>query len=131
MDCLARELHTVMMRTGPESGGRGHRTTRWRLLREEVLIGELSEYGCDRPYSLAHFTPGPGWENVRPLFEAWAARRGTDPDGAASAAPTGPLRDLGLRLAPVDGRRPPLRLFKDCTVRIDGSEARLRHWHGN
>lgn len=131
MECLAGELRAVMTRTGPEGGERGHGTKRWQLLREDVLIGELSEYGCDRPYSLARFTPGPGWESVRPLFEARPAHRETDPDGAGAAAPAEPLRNLGLTLAPVDGGQPPLRLFKDCTVRINGSEARLRHRHAN
>ncbi|MFC8587359.1 hypothetical protein ACFUGD_22830 [Streptomyces sp. NPDC057217] len=95
---------------------------RWRLLRGDVLIGELREYDRDHPYFLARFTPGPGWDAVKPLFEARAARKGPDP--------TGPLRDLGLTLAPDDGCRPPLRLFEDCTVRIDGPEARLRYGHG-
>lgn len=101
--------------------------TQWRLLRGDVLVGELSEYGCDQPFFLARFTPGPGGESVRALFEAWAAFRGPDPDGARFVALAKPLQDLGLTLAPVDGRQPPLQLFKNCMVRIDGSEARLRY----
>lgn len=103
--------------------------TRWQLLQGDVLVGELSEYGCDQPFFLARFTPGPGWESVRPLFEAWAAYRGPDPDGFRFVALVKPLQDLGLALAPVDGRQPPLQLFKDCMVRINGPEARLRYWH--
>ncbi|AVH99946.1 hypothetical protein C5L38_30085 [Streptomyces sp. WAC00288] len=117
-----------MTRTRSEGGGGEHPLTRWRLLRGEFLIGELSEYGCDQPFSLARFTPGPGWESVRPLFEAWTASGGPDPDGIRPVAPAEPLRDLGLTLAPAGGRQPPLRLFKDCVVRIDGSEARLRRY---
>ncbi|MFJ5934062.1 hypothetical protein [Streptomyces sp. NPDC093071] len=130
MRCLTRELRAAKTRTRPGDGERGHRTARWRLLRGDVLIGELSEYDRDQPYFLARFTPGPGWEAVKPLFEARAARKGPDPDGLGFAGPDGPLRDLGLTLAPDDGRRPPLRLFADCTVRIDGHEARLRYGHG-
>ena len=47
----------------------------WHLLRGDILIGELSEYGCDQPFFLARFTPGPGWESVRALFEASGALR--------------------------------------------------------
>lgn len=101
--------------------------TRWRLLREDVLVGELSEYGCDQPFFLAHFTPGPGWESVRPLFEALAAYSGPDPDGLRFVALAKPLQDVGLTLSPVDGQHPPLQLLKDCMVRIHGAEARLRY----
>ncbi|MEU6341714.1 hypothetical protein ABZ883_12300 [Streptomyces sp. NPDC046977] len=99
----------------------------WWLLREEVLIGELSEHGCDQPFFLARFTPGPGWESVGALFEAWAALEGPDPDGSRTVAVLRPLQDLELRLAPVDGRQPPLRVFRNCLLSIDGSEARLRY----
>ncbi|MFF5252572.1 hypothetical protein ACFY4K_11050 [Streptomyces leeuwenhoekii] len=101
--------------------------TRWQLLHGDVLVGELSEYDCDQPFFLARFAPGPGWEGVRSLFEAWAAYEGPDPDGLRFVALVKPLQDLGLMLAPVDGQ-PPLQLFKDCIVRINGSEARLRYW---
>jgi hypothetical protein len=101
--------------------------TRWELLRGDILVGELSEYDCDQPFFLAHFTSGPGWESVRPLFEAWAAFRGPDPDGARFVALVEPLHDLELTLAPVDGRQPPMQLFKNCIVRINGTEARLRY----
>ncbi|MFB7407419.1 hypothetical protein ACFCZ2_09615 [Streptomyces sp. NPDC056202] len=100
---------------------------RWQLLQGDVLLGELSEYGCDQPFFLAHFTPGPGWEDVRLLFERMAAYRGPDPDGLRFVAMAKPLHDLGLTLAPVDVRQAPLRLFTDGTVRISGVEARLRY----
>ncbi|WP_318212237.1 MULTISPECIES: hypothetical protein [unclassified Streptomyces] len=64
---------------------------------------------------------------MRALFEAGAAFRGPDPDGARFVALVEPLQDLELTLAPVDGRQPPLQLFKNCMVRINGSEARLRY----
>ncbi|MGA4867222.1 hypothetical protein ACPB9J_31800 [Streptomyces lavendulocolor] len=106
--------------------------TRWQLLLHgDVLVGELSEYGCDQPFFLARFAPGPGWESVRSLFEAWAAYEGPDPDGLRFVALAKPMQDLGLTLAPVDGQQPPLRLFKDCMVRINGPEARLRYWHSD
>ncbi|WP_328940635.1 hypothetical protein OG259_02415 [Streptomyces sp. NBC_00250] len=101
--------------------------TQWRLLHGHILVGELSEYDCDQPFFLARFTPGPGWESVRALFEAWAAFHGPDPDGSKFVALVKPLQDLGLTLAQVDGRQPPLELFKNCIVRINGAEARLRY----
>lgn len=101
--------------------------TQWQLLRGNVLLGELSEYGCDQPFFLARFTPGPGWESVRGLFEAWAAVRGLDPDGSRTVAAVKPLRDLKLTLAPVGSGQPVLQVFRDCSLRIDGSEARLRY----
>ncbi|MFD8997865.1 hypothetical protein [Streptomyces abikoensis] len=93
----------------------------------DVLIGELSEYGCDQPYFLARFAPGPGWESVKALFEAWAALSGPDPDGSRTVAAIKPLQDLELQLAPVDRERPPLQVFKNCTLHINSSEARLRY----
>ncbi|MFJ9457354.1 hypothetical protein ACIRST_19980 [Kitasatospora sp. NPDC101447] len=101
--------------------------TQWQLLQGDTLLGELSEYGCDQPFFLAHFTPGPGWESAMGLFEAWAALRGPDPDGSHTVAVMKPLRDLGLTLAPVGGGQPVLQVFRNCTLRIDGSEARLRY----
>ncbi|MEU1471022.1 hypothetical protein ABZ434_22690 [Streptomyces sp. NPDC005761] len=101
--------------------------TQWQLLQGNVLIGELSEYGSDQPFLLARFTPGPGWESVRALFEAWAALRGPDPDGSRTVAVVKPLRDLELTLAPVGGEQALLQVFRNCTMRIDGSEARLRY----
>ncbi|WP_435207040.1 hypothetical protein, partial [Streptomyces sp. bgisy104] len=127
MKRLARELRAAMMRSRLGGGGRRRQMTRWQLLQGDVLVGELSEYGCDQSFFLARFSPGPGWESVRPLFEAWAACRGPDPDGLRFVALAKPLQDLGLTLAPVDGQQTPLRLFKDCMVRIDGAEARLRY----
>lgn len=101
--------------------------TQWRLLRGDVLVGELSEYGCDQPFFLAHFTPGPGWESVRTLFEAWAALTGPDPDGSRTVAVLKPLQDLELRLASIDGQQPSLQVLKDCILCIERSEARLRY----
>lgn len=101
--------------------------TQWRLLRGELLVGELSENGCDQPFFLARFTPGPGWGSVRVLFEAWAALRGPDPDGSRTVAVLKPLQDLELSLVPVDGQQPPPQVFKNCMLRINGSEARLRY----
>lgn len=101
--------------------------TQWRLLRGDVLVGELSEYGCDQPFFLARFTPGPGWGSVQVLFEAWAALKGPDPDGSRTVAVLKPLQDLELSLAPVDHQQPPLQVFKNCMLRINGSEARLRY----
>ncbi|MCI3276949.1 hypothetical protein [Streptomyces cylindrosporus] len=99
----------------------------WQLLQRDILLGELSEYDCDQPFFLARFLPGPGWESVRPLFEALAALRGPDPDGTRTVAVVKPLRDLDLTLVPVGGGHSVLQVFKDCWLRIDGSEARLRY----
>lgn len=98
----------------------------WRLFRGEVLVGELHEYGIGQPSFLAHFSPGPGWETVRGLFEAWASLSGPDPDGTRTSAVAKPLRDLDLTLAS-DGEQVLLEVFRNCSLLIDGLEARLRY----
>jgi hypothetical protein len=94
-------------------------------MRGEVRVGELREYGIDQPTFLCHFLPGPGWGPVSPLFEAWAAVQGPDPDGSRHAEAIRPLMDLGLTLHPSDGSAP-LGLFRGCILRIYGDTARLR-----
>ncbi|MEV7325250.1 hypothetical protein [Streptomyces sp. NPDC093970] len=101
--------------------------THWQLLQGDILLGELSEYGCAQPYFLARFAPGPGRENVRPLFEALAALAGPDPDGPRTVAVVKPLLDLNLTVVPAGGGPSLLRVFKNCWLRIDGAEARLRY----
>ncbi|MFJ8107096.1 hypothetical protein [Streptomyces sp. NPDC096132] len=100
-------------------------TSTWWLMQGEVRVGELREQGIDQPTILCHFLPGPGWEPVSALFEAWAAVQGPDPDGSRHAKAIRPLMDLGLTLHPSDGSAP-LGLFKDCILRIYGDTARLR-----
>lgn len=100
-------------------------TRTWWLMQAEVRVGELHEYAIDQPTVLCYFLPGPGWEPVRPLFEAWAAVQGPDPDGSRNAKAIRPLMDLGLTLHPSDGS-PPLNCFRDCILRIYGDRARLR-----
>ncbi|MEV7342829.1 hypothetical protein [Streptomyces sp. NPDC093544] len=51
-------------------------TRTWWLMQGEVRVGELREYGVDQPTFLCHFAPGPGWDGVSGLFEAWAAGAG-------------------------------------------------------
>ncbi|MFF0137649.1 hypothetical protein ACFYRN_14590 [Streptomyces sp. NPDC005227] len=99
-------------------------STWWRM-RGEARVGELRQYGVDQPTFLCLLAPGPGWDDVRALFEAWAAVRGPDLDGSRNAEAIGPLMDLGLTLHPVDvGTR--LSCFRDCIPRIHGSTARPR-----
>ena len=98
----------------------------WWLMQGESRVGELREYAVDQPFFLCHFVPGPAWAEVRPLFEAWAALNGPDPDGFRTAQAIKPIMDLGLTLVPADGG-PPMALFKECILRIDGDSARLRH----
>lgn len=75
--------------------------TEWRLMQGDTLIGELTERGCDQPFFLMYFSPGPGWEKVRALFEGLAALRGPDPDGSQFVRVAKPLQDLELILVPV------------------------------
>ncbi|GGS95649.1 hypothetical protein GCM10010270_79530 [Streptomyces violaceus] len=96
-------------------------------MRGDVLVGELHEYGIDQPSFLAHFSPGPGWESVRSVFEAWASLSGPDPDGTRTLAVVKALRDLDLILVPGDREQILLEVFKNCSLRIDGLEARLRY----
>jgi hypothetical protein len=97
----------------------------WWLMRGDVRVGELREHEVDQPTFLCHFVPGPGWETARPLFEAWAAVQGPDPDGRLNAEAIRPLMALGLTLHPSDGGAP-LTCFRDCILRIYGDRARLR-----
>ncbi|WP_323180564.1 MULTISPECIES: hypothetical protein [unclassified Streptomyces] len=102
--------------------------TEWRLMQGDTLIGELTEHGCDQPFFLMYFSPGPGWEKVRALFEGLAGLRGPDPDGSQFVRVAKPLQDLELILVPVHGHESPLRVLKDCMLRIDGKAARLRYY---
>ncbi|MGW1065922.1 hypothetical protein ACWD4F_15575 [Streptomyces aureus] len=95
-------------------------------MRGDVRVGELRQYGVDQPTFLCHFVPGPGWEAVRELFEAWAAVQGPDPDGSRNAEAIRPLMDLGLTLHPSDGGSP-LTCLKGCILRSYGDRARLRY----
>jgi hypothetical protein len=97
----------------------------WRLMRGDIRVGELQEYGVDQPFFLCHFVPGPGWEGARALFGAWAAVQGPDLDGSRNAEAIRPLLALGLTLHPSDGGTP-LICFRDCILRIYGDRARLR-----
>jgi hypothetical protein len=95
----------------------------WRLVRNGDLVGTLTVYEVDMPAYLCNFSPGPGWESVRPLFEARAAVQGPDPDGSRIAAVLKPILDLGLRLVPVAGGESIDRFF----LLINGDKARLRY----
>jgi hypothetical protein len=94
-------------------------------MRGDVRVGELREYEVDQPTFLCHSVPGPGWETVRPLFEAWAAVQGPDPDGRLNAEAVRPLMALELTLHRSDGGAP-LTCFRGCILRIYGGRARLR-----
>ncbi|MEV5809318.1 hypothetical protein [Streptomyces parvulus] len=95
----------------------------WRLMRGSDLIGTLTVYEVDMPIFLCDFSPGPGWEPVRPLFEAWAQVQGPDPDGRRTTAALKPIFDLGLHLVPVAGGERVDRF----SLRIDGDKASLRY----
>lgn len=88
----------------------------------ETLLGRLTGYGVDQPRFLMKFAPTPAWEPIRPLFDAFAARRGPDPDGLATMRVLKPIRDLGLTLVPAGGRTP----LTEYLLSVEGDEARLR-----
>ncbi|MER5888307.1 hypothetical protein ABT160_31185 [Streptomyces sp. NPDC001941] len=97
----------------------------WRLMHGDTLVGELRLDGVDQPWFLCHFTAGPGWEEVRALFEGWDSLSGPDPDGQRNSAYIKPLMALGMTLVDeIDGRTLPL--FHQCIVRIGGQRARVR-----
>ncbi|SNT23058.1 hypothetical protein SAMN05216252_117131 [Actinacidiphila glaucinigra] len=100
----------------------------WRLMRGDTVIGNLADDGCDMPFFLLRFTPEPGWEAVRPRFEALAAAVGcTDPDGRRLVAAVKALQDLELTLEDVEGREASLRVWRNCFLHIWGTDARLRY----
>ncbi|MFJ1753906.1 hypothetical protein [Kitasatospora sp. NPDC088134] len=97
----------------------------WRLVRGDTLVGELHPEGRDLPWSLYRFTPGPGWDGVRELFERLASP-GPDPDGRRFAAAVRLIQQADLRLVAVDPGTPDLPVWRACYLRIDGDSARLR-----
>ncbi|MEU2514622.1 DUF6207 family protein [Streptomyces syringium] len=77
------------------------------------------------PTFLCRFLPCPGWEAVRTRFDAWSALHGPESDGSRTVHAIQPVMALGRALVPVGGG-PPMGLFKECVLRIDGGTARLR-----
>jgi hypothetical protein len=92
-------------------------------MRGDKLVGTLRVYEVDMPVFLCDFHPGPGWEPVRPLFEAWAEVQGPDPDGSRTMAALKLIIDLGLVLVSVVGGERIDRFF----LRIYGDKAHLRY----
>ncbi|MFG2303346.1 hypothetical protein [Actinacidiphila glaucinigra] len=104
----------------------------WRLVRRDTVIGNLIEAGCDMPFLLLRFTPEPGWEAVRPRFEALAAAvGGADPYGGPLVAAVKALQELELTLEDVEGREASLRVWRDCFLHIHGADAKLRYRRGS
>lgn len=99
------------------------RTSDWDLMDGETLLGRLTGYGVDQPRFLLKFAPTHAWEPIRPLFDAFAALGGPDPDGLATMRVLKPIRDLGLTLVPARGGTP----LTEYILSIDGDEARLRY----
>ncbi|MCZ4101877.1 hypothetical protein G3I60_06555 [Streptomyces sp. SID13666] len=98
-------------------------TSDWDLMDGETLLGRLTGYDVDQPRFLLRFAPTPAWEPIRPLFDAFAALRGPDPEGTAMMRVLRPIRDLGLTLVPAGGGTP----LTEYILTIDGDEARLRY----
>ncbi|MFD0278841.1 hypothetical protein ACFVHB_33705 [Kitasatospora sp. NPDC127111] len=101
----------------------------WQLVQGGTLVGELHEEGCDMPWFLHRFVPGPGWEGVRELFERLAAVRwGDGPEGKQFAAAVLPIRAAELRLVAVGFDEPDLTVWRGpCFLHIEGDSARLRY----
>lgn len=83
----------------------------WRLMLGPVLVGDLHQYTADMPWHICRFIPGPGWPEVRELYEAfeqWLDRREPDPDGITGVEVIGPIAALGMELEAPDGTRMPV-----------------------
>ncbi|MFI5982355.1 hypothetical protein ACIBEA_15910 [Streptomyces sp. NPDC051555] len=100
----------------------------WRLMRGPRLVGDLYQYAIDMPWFVCRFVPGPGWPEIRGLYEAfaqWQDRREPDPEGIRFVELVGPIADLGLELwDPQDGTRMPV--FRRAIVWVRDGTARVR-----
>ncbi|WP_078882822.1 hypothetical protein [Streptomyces albus] len=94
----------------------------WHLMQGDRLVGTLIEEEVDMFWTDCRFVPGPGWTDLRPLFEASRdAWRSGNREAAMEADET--ICAQGLVLAPVDSGTP----LTQFLLRIDGDKARFRH----
>lgn len=93
----------------------------WELKQGHRLVGILVFEGQDMFWSDCRFEAGPGWADVRPLFErsrdAW---RSGDTDAAIAADEA--IYAAGMVLQPSDGSD----AITDFLLRIEGDFARFR-----
>ncbi|MEV0090488.1 hypothetical protein [Streptomyces sp. NPDC050738] len=99
-----------------------------KLMRGDLLLGTLTEDGCDMPFFLAEFSPGPGWEAVQPIFEAWTTSLdshdpATDPEARAVSDALHAVHCLGATLVPTDGRP----VIEDFIIHVRGTKATYRY----
>ncbi|WP_282202409.1 hypothetical protein [Kitasatospora fiedleri] len=94
----------------------------WQIKRGDGLIGTLVLEEVDMFWTDCRFVPSPGWENLRPLFEALRdAWRTGDTDAAVEADEA--IHAVGLVLVPMDGGAPLTKFL----LRINGNKARFRY----
>ncbi|GAA2267219.1 hypothetical protein GCM10010430_60510 [Kitasatospora cystarginea] len=94
----------------------------WQLKHGDGLIGTLVLEAVDMFWTDCRFVPGPGWENLRPLFEASRdAWKAGDTDAAVEADDA--IHAVGLVLVPVGGGTP----LTEFLLRINGDKARFRY----
>ncbi|MCX5396865.1 hypothetical protein [Streptomyces sp. NBC_00102] len=94
----------------------------WQLMQEDRLVGTLVEKEVDMFWTDCHFAPEPGWDDLRPLFEASRdAWRSGDEEAAVEADEA--IYAQGLVLAPLDGGAP----LTEFLLRINGDKARFRY----
>lgn len=94
----------------------------WQLRQGEELVGRLLLEGVDMFWTECRFVPGPGWEELRPLFDALddAWRRH---DEAAALAADDAIHARDLVLVAEDGGAP----IGNFLIRVNGEKARFRY----
>jgi hypothetical protein len=93
----------------------------WELKQGDRLVGILVFEAQDMFWSDCRFEAGPGWAEVRPLFErSRGAWRGGDTDAAIAADEA--IYDVGMVLQPSDGSE----AITDFLLRIEDDWARFR-----
>ncbi|MBW8481916.1 hypothetical protein [Actinomadura parmotrematis] len=93
----------------------------WQVRQGDVLVGTLYRVDVDFPWTHCRFEPGPGWEPLRPIFEAWddLIRRGAPED--VPPPPTAP-KEMGLELVPIGGGE----AYRPARIWLASTPARFR-----
>jgi hypothetical protein len=95
----------------------------YHVYRGDQLLGTLTQTGMDMPWWEGTFSPGPGFEAFRPMFDRERELLNADRIDEWCAA----WDDLaeGLRLEPLDGREPITEFL--LHIEADGERARWRY----
>jgi hypothetical protein len=94
----------------------------YRVVRNGVLLGALTQTGSDMPWWEGTFEPAAGFESIRPMFEKERELLEKDEDMDAWGRAWEELA-VGMVLEPLDGREP----ITEFLLHIDGFHASWRY----